>query len=75
MSKWRSGANHLRPYLPEHRGVRLAPLVATVDGCVAEIQKEDWPDLEMPVIQAAGSGVGWKPSPGGGLNETAVTKP
>ena len=32
VNKWRSGADYLRPYLPEHRGVQLAALVAAVDG-------------------------------------------
>src|SRR4029077_2374240 len=32
VNKWRSGADYLRPYLPEHCGVRLAPLVSSVDG-------------------------------------------
>ena len=29
--KWRSGADFLRPYLPAHHGVQLAPLVEAAD--------------------------------------------
>jgi hypothetical protein len=50
VNKWRSGADYLRPYLPAHRGVRLAPLVSTVDGFLEAIAREDWPLLEMPTI-------------------------
>jgi len=51
VNKWRSGAEYLRPYLPTHRGVRLAPLVDAVDGFLAVMQGRDWPDLEMPAIK------------------------
>jgi len=51
VSKWRSGAGYLRPYLPRHRGVELASLVAAVDGLLAAMEREEWPDgLAMPVI-------------------------
>ena len=50
INKWRSGADYLRPYLPAHRGVRLAPLVESVDGFLGEIEGRGWPELEMPKI-------------------------
>ena len=50
VNTWRSGANYLRPYLPAHRSVRLAPLVESVDGFLAAIQGQTWPELEMPKI-------------------------
>jgi predicted metal-dependent hydrolase len=50
INKWRSGAGYLRPYLPAHRGVRLAPLVRSVDGFLATMDDGTWPDLEMPRI-------------------------
>lgn len=54
VNKWRSGAGYLRPYLPEHRGVELAPLVACVDGYLTAMARKTWPEgLEMPTIEAA----------------------
>jgi predicted metal-dependent hydrolase len=50
VNKWRSGTDYLRPYLPEHGGVRLAPLVATVDEFLAAMKPRDWPELSMPTI-------------------------
>jgi predicted metal-dependent hydrolase len=50
VNKWRSGADYLRPYLPEHGGVRLAPLVASVDGYLVAMGGSEWPDLTMPTI-------------------------
>jgi predicted metal-dependent hydrolase len=50
VNKWRSGADYLRPYLPEHFGVRLAPLVTTMDEFLAAMKQRDWPDLTMPRI-------------------------
>ena len=53
VNKWRSGAGYLRPYLPRHRGVELAPLVACMDGYLTAMERETWPEgLEMPTIQA-----------------------
>ena len=52
VNKWRSGTAYLRPYLPRHRGLELAPLVAHVDACLAAMEREAWPALEMPLIQA-----------------------
>lgn len=51
VNKWRSGADYLRPYLPAHKGVALAPLVATVDRFLAAMQEAAFPRLEMPVIE------------------------
>ena len=50
MNKWGSGGDYLRPYLPEHLGVRLAPLVATVDEFLAAMKPHEWPDVTMPRI-------------------------
>jgi predicted metal-dependent hydrolase len=50
VNKWTSGAGYLRPYLPAHRGVRLAELVRSVDGFLAAMEAGVWPDLEMPTI-------------------------
>src|ERR1700686_825068 len=50
VNKWRSGADYLRPYLPQHGGVRLAPLVATVDEFLVAMKPREWPDLSMPTI-------------------------
>ena len=50
VNKWRGGSDYLRPYLPAHMGVRLAPLVAAVDGCLAALAASGWPELSMPVI-------------------------
>lgn len=50
VNKWRSGVGYLRPYLPEHNGVALAPLVAAVDGCLDAMSTTGWPDLTMPAI-------------------------
>src|SRR5947209_9010837 len=55
VNKWRSGAGYLRPYLPRHRGVELEPLVARMDGFLAAMDGEGWPEgLQMPVIAYAG---------------------
>jgi uncharacterized protein len=50
VNKWRSGADYLRPYLPTHRSVKLAPLVAAVDSYLAAMTERAWPDLTMPAI-------------------------
>jgi predicted metal-dependent hydrolase len=50
VNKWTSGADYLRPYLPSHRGVRLKPLVDTVDGYLSAISGPTWPELAMPRI-------------------------
>lgn len=50
INKWRGGAEYLRPYLPAHRGVRLVPLVASVDGFLRAMEGSSWPDLVMPLI-------------------------
>jgi predicted metal-dependent hydrolase len=50
VNKWRSGADYLRPYLPAHEGVRLSPLVATVDEYLEAMKLREWPDLTMPRI-------------------------
>lgn len=53
VNKWRSGAGYLRPYLPAHKGIRLAPLVKSVDGYLAAMDGREWPDLKMPHIAQA----------------------
>jgi len=50
VNKWRSGAGYLRPYLPGHKGIALAPLVSAVDGYLAAMQEAAWPNLQMPKI-------------------------
>jgi predicted metal-dependent hydrolase len=50
VNKWRSGAGYLRPYLPEHQGIRLATLVTTVDGFLEAMNQRAWPDLTLPQI-------------------------
>ncbi len=51
VNKWRSGADYLRPYLPSNHGVRLGPLVSTVDGFLAAMKPHEWPELTMPLIE------------------------
>ena len=50
VNKWRSGADYLRPYVPSHHGVRLAPLVTEIDRFLAIMLDGDWPELTMPGI-------------------------
>jgi predicted metal-dependent hydrolase len=50
VNKWRGGADYLRPYLPAHHGVRLSPVVATVDRFLEAMKPRGWPDLTMPKI-------------------------
>jgi hypothetical protein len=50
VNKWSSGAEYLRPYLPAHNGVRLAPLVASVDGFLRAMAEDERPALTMPRI-------------------------
>lgn len=54
-NKWRSGSDYLRPYLPTHRGVALAPLVATIDTLRAQLDASpEWPVcFELPTITRA----------------------
>ncbi|HEX6349536.1 MAG TPA: DUF309 domain-containing protein [Candidatus Dormibacteraeota bacterium] len=58
LNKWRSGAAYLRPYLPAHHGLDLAPLVAATDTNLAALEGAvGWPQLEMPKLSyRAGSG-------------------
>ena len=63
INKWRSGADYLRPYLPGHKSIALAPLVEAVDGYLAAMRGNDWPDLRMPAISLGGS---MPPPPAGG---------
>jgi predicted metal-dependent hydrolase len=50
INKWGSGADYLRPYLPSHEGVLLAPLVSTVDQFLEAMKPHEWPALTMPRI-------------------------
>jgi len=50
VNKWRSGADYLRPYLPEHLGVRLPALVESIDEFLDAMNQHDWPVLTMPRI-------------------------
>ena len=51
INKWRSGADYLRPYLPGHHGVLLAPLVDSVDEFLDAMKQPEWPGLTMPSIR------------------------
>jgi uncharacterized protein len=52
LNKWRSGADYLRPYLPNHQGVDLRPLVELVDANRTAIESSNgWPALAMPLIE------------------------
>jgi predicted metal-dependent hydrolase len=53
VNKWRSGAGYLRPYLPAHHGVQLAPLVEAVDGFLSAMDEAAWPELKLPSIRVA----------------------
>ena len=46
----RRDADYLRPYLPMNQGVRLSPLVGTVDRFLEAMKGREWPDLTMPQI-------------------------
>jgi predicted metal-dependent hydrolase len=50
VNKWRSGADYLRPYLPAHHDIQLAPLVEAVDGYLSAMADAQWPELTMPRI-------------------------
>ena len=50
VNKWTSGADYLRPYLPEHLGIQLSALVTAVDGFLAAMTTREWPELTMPLI-------------------------
>ena len=51
LNKWRSGADYLRPYLPLHLGVELAPLVERVDTNRSALERSDaWLELPLPSI-------------------------
>jgi predicted metal-dependent hydrolase len=50
VSKWRSGADYLRPYLPSRFDIRLTPLVARIGECLSAMETEAWPELTMPLI-------------------------
>jgi hypothetical protein len=50
INKWRTGADYLRPYLPGHNGIALAPLVDAVDGYLAAMRAQGWPELLLPTI-------------------------
>jgi len=50
VNKWRTGAEYLRPFLPAHNGLALAPLVESVDGFLVAMAGSAWPDLRMPLI-------------------------
>ncbi|HEY8811892.1 MAG TPA: DUF309 domain-containing protein [Candidatus Dormibacteraeota bacterium] len=57
VNKWRGGAGYLRPYPAIHHGVALGQLVHSVDEMLAAMEEEDWPRLQLPLIEwAPGSG-------------------
>jgi uncharacterized protein len=50
-NKWMGGIGYLRPYLPDHHGLLLQPLVSRVEELLVAIDAEEWPDdLELPRI-------------------------
>ncbi|HEX4214864.1 MAG TPA: DUF309 domain-containing protein [Candidatus Dormibacteraeota bacterium] len=50
-NKWAGGIGYLRPYLPDHHGLRLEPLVLRVEELLAAIDAEAWPEnLPLPLI-------------------------
>jgi uncharacterized protein len=52
LNKWRSGADYLRPYLPRHLGLELAPLVKLADAYRLTLEAADgWPELRLPTIR------------------------
>lgn len=56
ISKWRSGAASLRPYLPRHRGLDLAALVTSVESALAVLEQAGEatvPQLALPLIGPA----------------------
>jgi predicted metal-dependent hydrolase len=54
LTKWTSGTDFLRPYIPAHHGVDVASLVIAVDELRGELEAApDWPRLPLPVISAA----------------------
>lgn len=58
-SKWRSGAAYLRPYLPRHRGLDLASLVALVEADLTALEQgewREWPQLTLPLIRTVPEG-------------------
>jgi predicted metal-dependent hydrolase len=56
VNKWTSGSTYLDPYLPEHRGIRITPLVSSVGEFLAAMAMPGWPDLTMPTIESASPG-------------------
>lgn len=59
VSKWRSGAAYLRPYLPRHRGLDLASLVALVEADRVALERAEGPNLPplaLPLIGRAPEG-------------------
>ncbi len=50
VNKWRSGAGYLRGYPEVHRQVRIGELVEQVDGFLAAMAADGWPELTMPAI-------------------------
>src|SRR4029077_15296657 len=54
ISKWRSGAAYLRPYLPRYDGIELASLGASVEADLAALEQaadRDWPQLTLPLMR------------------------
>jgi uncharacterized protein len=50
VNKWRSGARYLRAYPAVYRQVALGPLIHSVDGLLAAMEADEWPELELPLI-------------------------
>ena len=50
LNKLRGGVAYLAPYLPAHRNIQLAPLVAAVEGLIAQVEHGEWP-AELPQVE------------------------
>ncbi len=51
VNKWRSGADYLRAYEAIHHGVAIGRLAEKVEGMLAAMAAEDWPERELPLIE------------------------
>lgn len=50
LTKWQTGADYLRPLLPEAHGLALQALVDQIDACREALELADWADLRIPKI-------------------------
>lgn len=52
VNKWRSGLEHLQPYIPVHHGLDLSLLSTEIAILLSRVETspDAWPALELPVI-------------------------